>query len=406
MAPCRHIRLLSAAVAAVALLVSGCSSDEYVAPPSKVRSSDVADPAAASATLAGLQRAVRAGETDTAASFGADDGTDLLAAVTTNARRLRLGDVSFTYVTETGQTSGAQRWSALVAVTWRLRGYDEASARTEVPFSFADGGRSITAIGGSADRLPLWLSGPLDVRRAQGAVVMTAGSGKTARSYQRRVARAVVQTRRVLGGSGRLVVEVPGDEAGLERALDVDDGTYSAIAAITAPVDGSLTPRSPVHVFVNRAIYDNLDPVAAQVVMTHEATHALTGASLARGAPLWLVEGMADYVALRDVGLPTSTTAGQLIKQVRKQGAPKDLPDDAEFDTAATHLGTVYEAAWQVTMTLADRGGEAALIDFYRSVLRGTSRPGDELAQALKQYFDWSVADLTRAWRARLADLA
>ena len=394
-------RLLAVALAAVALLVSGCSGDEYVAPPTKVSTAEAADPTVAAATLASLQRAVRSGDADAASQLGSGDGTDLLAAVADNARRLRLDDVSLTYVTETGQTTGDDGWGALVAVTWRVRGYDDASARTEVPFSFADGGRTVASVGGPSDRLPLWLAGPLDVCRAKGALVMAAGSDAGGASYQRWAGRAVAQARKVLGGRGGLVVEVPSDEKGLERALDVDDGTYSAIAAVTAPVDGSQTPRSPVHVFVNPSVYDDLDPMAAQVVMTHEAVHALTGASLVRKAPLWLVEGFADYVALRDVDLPLSKTAGQLIKQVRRQGAPKTLPDDAQFDPAATHLGTVYEAAWQVTVTLAEHGGETALVDLYRSVLAGTP-----LEQALRQHFGWSMADLTRAWRTRLAELA
>ena len=38
--------------------------------------------------------------------------------------------------------------------------------------------------------------------------------------------------------------------------------------------------------------------------------------------PLWLLEGFADYVALRDVDLPIATTAGQIIEQVRRDGPP------------------------------------------------------------------------------------
>lgn len=290
------VRLLTAALAAVALLVSGCSGDDYVAPPTKVSTAEVAHPTVAAATLASLQRAVRSGDAEAASRLGSGDVADLLAAVADNARRLRLDDVSLTYVTETGETSGSDGWGALVAVTWRVHGYDEASARTEVPFSFGDGGRTIASVGGPSDRLPLWLSAPLDVRRARGALVMEAGSDTGAPSYERWAGRALVQARKVLGGRGGLVVEVPADEEGLDRALDVDDGTYAAIAAITAPVDGSQAPRSPVHVFVNPSVYDDLDPVAAQVVMTHEAVHALTGASLSQKAPLWLVEGFADVI--------------------------------------------------------------------------------------------------------------
>ena len=72
---------------------------------------------------------------------------------------------------------------------------------------------------------------------------------------------------------------------------------------MTAPVDGSILATTPVHVFLNPTVYDKLDPLAAQVVMTHEVVHAITGAAVTAGPPLWLIEGFADYVALRDVGL-------------------------------------------------------------------------------------------------------
>jgi hypothetical protein len=194
---------------------------------------------------------------------------------------------------------------------------------------------------------------------------------------------------------------VPADGEALHRALDADQGAYGSIAAITATVDGGQAPGTPVHVFLNPPVADDLDALSAQVVMTHEAVHALTGAALDRQAPLWLVEGFADHVALRDVDLPTSRTAGQVIAQVRRNGPPETLPADADFAPSAAHLGAAYEAAWQVCETLLDARGEETLVAFYRAVLGG--QPVDE---ALSQFYGWSEADLRRAWQDRLAALA
>ncbi|NHA00020.1 hypothetical protein G5V59_06820 [Nocardioides sp. W3-2-3] len=113
------------------------------------------------------------------------------------------------------------------------------------------------------------------------------------------------------------------------------------------------------------------------------------------------MEGFADYVALRDVRLPQTRTAAQVIRQVKKEGVPQRLPADTDFDPSASHLGTVYEAAWLVTVTLAEHRGQAALVAFYRSVLGGA-----QVAAALRAGFGWSEADLTSAWRSRLASLA
>lgn len=394
-------RLVPAILVVVALVTAGCSPDEYVAPP-PAQGSEVADPASAANTLASFQDAVVDG--DAAAAGGLASGDDarlLLEGVAENAEALDLTDVTFRYVTETGKTDGDDAWDGLVAVTWRIQDFDEASARIEIPMSFTDGGRRIAAIGGATGRTPVWLSGPATVRRVPGALVLSSDNGADRTAYSRWARRAVVAAREVVGGRSALVVEIPSDTAALHRALGADPGAYGSIAAVTAPVDGSRAEGSPVHVFVNPTVYDELDPVAAQVVMTHEAAHALTGAALARSTPLWLLEGFADYVALRDVDLPLSRTAGQITKQVRRDGVPKDLPSDSEFDPSGTHLGTVYEAAWQVAVTLAERGGEPALVAFYRAVLGGK-----KLGPALRASFGWSTAQLTAAWQSRLATLA
>lgn len=386
---------------AVALGAGACSKDEYVAPPPATSTSDVADPAAAAETLAALQDAIDGGDPSTAAGLGADASSrDLLSAIVANAEALGLGDVTLRYVTETGRTRGSDAWDAQVALTWRIDGHDPASARTELPVSFAAHGATIAAIGGPGARLPLWLSGPLDVERAGDVVVAVAGEASRAEDYLAAARRAVRQARAVVPGGKGLVVEVPADPESLQRTLDTAPGQYAAIAAVTAPVDGSRAAGSPVHVFLNRSVYDDLDPVAAQVVMTHEAVHALTEATSARQAPLWLVEGFADYVALRDVDLPLTRTAGQIATEVRKDGVPPTLPLDSEFDPSASHLGGVYEAAWLVCVTLAEHAGEQALVDLYAKV-----RDGADLATALREHAGWTEPELIAAWQDRLRSL-
>lgn len=387
---------------AAALLAGGCSADDYVAPSPPQQRSEAASPAVAGDTVAALQAAVRAGDATAAGELGSDgDATERLSALAVNATALDLTDITFRYVTETGHTEGEGAWDGVVAVTWRHEDFDESSARVELPFSFADGGERIAAIGGQGHPLPVWLSGPVTVRRTAATVVFgPVPAGKLAR-YARWARAAAADVRGVLSRSARLVVEVPADVEALHAALGVAKGEYDAIAAVTAPVDGSSAPGSPVHVFVNPTVYGDLDPVAAQVVMTHEAVHAVTGAALARRDPLWLVEGFADYIALRDVDLPLSRTAGQIIAQVQQDGLPEALPSAAEFDTGSSHLGAVYEAAWLVCVTLADRGGRDALVDFYDAVLGGAG-----LGSELRTRFGWTEADLTDAWRTRLARVA
>jgi hypothetical protein len=155
-----------------------------------------------------------------------------------------------------------------------------------------------------------------------------------------------------------------------------------------------------VHVFVNPDVFERLPPTGAQVVLSHEAVHVATDAARSDLAP-WLVEGFADYVALRDVDLPVSTTAAQIIGQVRRHGPPKTLPGPAEFATGTSHLGATYESAWLACVLLADSGGEQALVGLYDDVAAGVP-----LSRALRQRFGLTEAGLTRRWQQRLSDLA
>ncbi len=155
-----------------------------------------------------------------------------------------------------------------------------------------------------------------------------------------------------------------------------------------------------MHVFVNPEVFGGLKPRGAQVVMSHEAVHVATDAATST-MPLWLLEGFADYVALRDVHLPFSVTAGQIIRQVRRDGPPAHLPGPTEFDTTTAYLGASYESAWLACRVLADLGGQDALVRFYRDVDDGTG-----VGAALESEYGISEREFTEAWRDRLLELA
>lgn len=398
---------LSLSLLLVAGLVTWTVLDRqpYVARPAE-RSAPEAQPALAAAALHHLEEAV-ADDDPAAARALAPEGdrgaATLLAAVVGNAEALHVRDFSLRYVDEEGGVSPDGSWAAAVDATWRFAGFDKAPARTEVTIRFVarDGRVGLAGVGGGGRRSPLWMTGPLQVRRTPSTLVMVAGTPAEADQYAARARTAVPVVRRVLPQwhSG-LVLEVPASAHDLDLTLDADPGEYANIAAVTATVDGSLAPDAPVHIFVNPDVFDSLRPEGAQVVISHEATHVATGAATS-SVPLWLLEGFADYVALRDVDLPLTTTAGQIIRQVRRNGAPPRLPGSAEFDTTTTHLGATYESAWFACRLLARAGGEAALVRLYERVDHGAA-----LGPALRSSFGLTVGELTRRWRQGLTDLA
>ena len=389
----------------VGLVAWSLTDDTYVAPRPDEQTAQVR-PALATETLQRLERAVREGDTGAGRALAPDGDRAAerrLAGVVDNAAALRVRDFTLRYVDDEGAPSADGAWSAAVDVTWQLSGFDPAPSRAEVLFRFADTGDrvALTGIGGGGRISPLWLSGPLQVRRTSDTLVLVAGPPAEAASYARRAAAAVPVVRRVLPRWRQgLVVEVPASAAGLDRALDAESGTYDQIAAVTTAADGSQAPGTPVHVFVNPDVFDRLKPTGAQVVISHEATHVATHAYTS-AMPLWLLEGFADYVALRDVPLPVSVSAAQIIADVRRDGPPRHLPSAAEFGTHTPRLGATYESAWLACRLLARDGGQRALVAFYRAVDGGLP-----LGTALRSLFGLSVRELTRDWRGLLSDLA
>lgn len=378
-------------------------ADPYVAPQPSTRS-DPVDADQASRTLDALQQAVRRGDREAAAALAADGDAAtgrLLGAIVANAGAIPVRDFRLRYVDETSAASSEGTWGAAVTVTWRFDGFDPAPAQADVTFWFRrDGDRvALVAIGAGGERTPIWMAGPLTVRRSADTLVLDAGQG--AAVVEQRARQAVSDVRAVLPQwSSGLVVEVPAGSDALDAALNAAPGEYADIAAVTSAADGSAVEDSPIHVFLNPAVFDRLGATGAQVVMSHEAVHVATKAPNS-SMPQWLLEGFADYVALRGVDLPLSVTASQIIRQVRREGAPRTLPAAAEFGSSDTHLGAAYEAAWLACVVLADRGGEDALVSLYAAANDGT-----DLAAELRQRFGWTEGDLVAAWRQRLTELA
>lgn len=373
--------------------------DQYVVPSTRQHPSaaPTEQPAAAASALARLQQAIADRDA------GAVGGT-LLPAVVGNAAKLGITDVTARYVAADSGADGAVAadgsWTADVALTWRWAG-DPASAAEEVLTRFAPSASGVAVTGFSGDdghRVPLWLTGPLTVRRTADVTVAVAGahSGAEADRYRTLATRAVATVRRVVPWPRpHLVLEVPSDESMLEQMMGAAQGSYHGVAAVTTSVDGSAS--GPVHVFVNPQVIGGLNSQGAQIVLSHEATHDATGVASNTTLPEWLLEGFADYVALRDVDLPLSTTAGQILAEVRKDGPPQHLPGPAEFNAQAEDFGAEYEAAWLACRLLAQRGGEQHLVRLYDEVKAGAA-----VGKTMRREFGFGVAAFTRDWQRQL----
>nr|WP_300045506.1 hypothetical protein [uncultured Nocardioides sp.] len=366
-----------------------------------------ASPAEAAAALTAFVEAVEQRDGQALAQLAPPQvpaADDLLSGIAANVRSLDLTAVDARYVDQLGTVAADGSWRGVAELTWRVRGFDAAPARSDVVVSFAPsgGGLGIAEFATSdaaGTRLPLWLRGRLAVSRSDGVLVMADGSSSVAEVTAARTARGIDVVRRVLPEwSSPVVVEVPATAAALDETLGARPGTYAGIAAVTAPVGRPSDGDGPVHVFVNPDVTDGLRRVGAQVVMSHELVHVATDAVREPVEP-WLLEGFADYVALRGTRLPDRVTLGRAVAAARRDGVPDALPTAADFDTRARDLQARYEEAWLACRVIAERMGERGLVDVYDAASGGTST-GAVLRRA-----GLSLPDLVAVWRDRLRDL-
>jgi hypothetical protein len=115
---------------------------------------------------------------------------------------------------------------------------------------------------------------------------------------------------------------------------------------------------------------------------------------------LWLSEGLADYAGYRESGIALERASAGLAGQVRRQGVPAALPEDAAFGDAG-RATLAYEGAHvAVAMLVADHG-EERVVTLYRRVARDGPR---SLDAALRDVLGTDLAAVTAAWRAEVAD--
>jgi hypothetical protein len=169
--------------------------------------------------------------------------------------------------------------------------------------------------------------------------------------------------------------------------------------AVADSVDTARDRAVGQRIVVNPVNIDKLGALGRRVVLEHEVTHLATRGFTGPTMPIWLVEGLADWVGYSDSGLSADQVADQLRSALRAGGWPGKLPVQADFRGDSPRLALAYEEAWSACRLIADRAGAAALIRLYRAV--GTAAdPAAALDKQLRATLGESTAQFTAAWRA------
>jgi len=293
-----------------------------------------------------------------------------------NIAQLPVGTLAYEVVPDTiTPVEGSEDHWAEVVLSLALDGYDATPARTRDRFLFTptpDGRRLVIA--STTDHawehehpgnVQPWDLGPVRVQRDAGvlgvfddttvrhasAVLDAAGAGRSD-------VRSVLGSPQDAGPTGVVVYAVR-DPAFLRRLADrtVGDPDRADGLTIAVPVDGSDADQgvASYRIFLNPRVLDQPAGVLGRLVR-HELTHAVLG-DRGRGAPLWLSEGIAEYVSVQSMP-PTRRRLPARALDIATRVA--DLPGPAEF--AGPDAEAWYAVSWWVCEYVAGVYGRPMLL--------------------------------------------
>lgn len=256
--------------------------------------------------------------------------------------------------------------------------------------------------------VPPWTFADLratDVRTAGGQSVVLSypRTDRTVERVRRQLAPAVTAVSDFWGDdwARRAVVTATGSEDQFAQLTRTEAGATKAAAAATvfAKID-----RGTGTVVGQRVV---LSPAAAQlsesgvaVVLRHELFHVAARIQTAENAPLWLVEGVAEYVGRRGSEGDLTDAAPDLAVEVAAGRLPDKLPADSAFGVDNETARLAYQTAWSFAAFVAGRYGDDRLRQMYLMVAQG----GDDAAttEALEKALGAGEDELIDQWRSWL----
>jgi hypothetical protein len=221
----------------------------------------------------------------------------------------------------------------------------------------------------------IWDFGPLQtVATSRTLVVFHPGDGLLAGRLLATAERGYAQVAASWSGpwEHKVVILVPRDQDEAERLVGAHDLGQVAAVAASSIESGPFQRVLGNRIVVNSSNVRRYDQLNLQVVITHEMTHVATR-TLGQGVPLFIVEGFADFTALRPIAQPLAFTRPALAAAVRAGRFTGALPSDA--DLRGPSASVAYDASSSFCLWVASTFGEARLQALYRA-FRGAVEPG------------------------------
>ncbi|NUT97120.1 MAG: hypothetical protein HOY78_34370 [Saccharothrix sp.] len=298
-------------------------------------------------------------------------------------------------------------WAPDVRLHYRLRGVDVVPSSQPMAYLFTRRGdrwylnsdTALEPLGKRTWRGP-WDFGPCHVLTGTGGFVLSHPGGEPlAARVLAELDTAVDTVTQVWGPawSRQVAVLVPANVEEM-RALvgpGFADGSIAGVAVADRVDSGTHTAQGQ-RVVLNPTGASVLSPLALRVLLRHEITHVAARGETVDGAPMWLLEGFADYVGYRGSDVPPRKAAPALAAQLQRE-LPTALPADADFRGPGMELA--YQQSWSLNLYLAQRLGEPGLVTLHRKIA-GAGRVSPERLDALVlETTGEDLAALLGGWR-------
>jgi len=260
-----------------------------------------------------------------------------------------------------------------VEVTYRFRGQDASPVLARLFYTFAYRRAGWQIVGQDElrprlrDDVEIWDAGPVrTVATSRTLVVFHPGDAAVARRLLDVAERGYGQVAASWSArwERKVVILVPRDQGEAQRMVRTRD--LSDVAAVTS----SVVEAGPSHqvlgnrIITNTSVMRRYATLDLQIVLTHEMTHVATR-KVGVGVPLYLVEGFADYTALRSFAVPLRATRPALAAAVGAGRFGGRLPSESQLLGRNAELA--YDEGSSFCLWVARSFGEGKLQALYRS---------------------------------------
>jgi hypothetical protein len=299
-----------------------------------------------------------------------------------------------------------EAYQAQVETRYKFEGQDASPVLARDSFTFVKT-RSGWRIAGRADArmrrrddVEIWHGGPVKtVRSARTLVVYHEGREELAAKLLGAADRAYAQVGAAWTGAWerKAVILVPRDQREAEQLVGARDLSRVAAVASSSVESGQLERVLGNRIVVNSTNVARYDPLNLQVLVTHEMTHVATR-RLGDGVPLLLVEGFADYTALKPVRLSFTQTHQALARR----SFDGRLPRDTEF--RSRNAPVAYDEGSAFCQWVAVTYGSGRLQALYREFEGSDSTSGPEFDRGVRKVLGISRPTAERRWASWVGD--